>query len=377
MPNTAGKLAQGSNALGYELYRKLGPGDVEVSPASISVALAMALSGAKAETAAQMKATMHLEAAPEEWGALAAALQDRGSELRIANRLFAEKTYKLEEGFVQRTTTAFHAPIEGLDFKTKAEPSRVHINGWTSDQTKNRIKDLIPAGSVTSDTRLALVNAIYFLSDWAEPFDKDWTRDEDFRTRATRIRKVRMMNRTGHLRSGAAGGAHIVELPYKGETLAMTVIVPDKVDGLGEIEQKLSTASITEIDKALTTQNTRVSLPKFTIDPVTSLSLGDALVGLGMKNAFDRDTADFTGIANPASPAERLYIAKVFHKAFVKVDEKGTEAAAATAVMMAQAGGPPPAMPFAVNADRPFLFLVRDRSTGLVLFIGRVAEPKS
>lgn len=367
-------LVKGSNALGYELFRAAGTGNVALSPASISMALGMTLGGARGQTASQMASVMHLGGeGADGWGRLAPTLTSRGGELAIANRLFAEKTYALEASFVEATAKTWGAPVEAVDFKTQGEAARARINGWVSERTKNRIRDLVPSGGITSDTRLALVNAIYFLADWAEPFDGSSTHDQTFTLAPGKTKNVPMMHKMEHFRSGAAEGARFVELPYKGLKLAMTVIVPD--GDVAELERKLSPETVAKIDAALTEQGTGVSLPRFTIDPASSLSLGDALSALGMKDAFDRDRADFTGIAKPPAPADRLYIGRVFHKAFVKVDEKGTEAAAATAVVMARAGGAPQ-RPFEVTADRPFLFLIRDMETGLVLFMGRVTDPK-
>lgn len=367
LPAAAAELAKGGNALGYDLFRRAPAGELAISPASIGIALAMAELGAKNATAAQMKA--RLPGAPEEWGALAGALQ--GEDLRIANRIFLEKTYRFEPPFLEKTASAFGAPAEGVDFASAPQPSRVHINDWVAGQTQQRIKDLIPADGVTSDTRFALVNAIYFLGTWKTPFVKELTENADFAAPGG-TRKVPTMQLSRRLRSGAAEGARFVELPYADDRLAMTVIVPERI---ADLEKALSTDVVARIDLALKSQTTRVLLPRFEIDPASSLSLGDALVALGMKDAFDREKADFTAMANPPKPADRLYVSKVFHKAFVKVDEKGTEAAAATAVIGAKGGGAP-APPFEVRADRPFVFLIRERTTGLVLFLGRVLDPK-
>lgn len=380
MPTSAPKLARSSNALGFDLWRKMpATGDAAMPPTSISVALAMALGGAKGATAAQLAAAMHLDGAdPTAWGDISAALENRGGELRIANRLFAEKSYPFEEAFVRKTTASFRAPLDPVDFRTGSAAARTHINSWVADQTKHRIVELLGEGSVTPDTRLTLVNAIYLLADWDVPFEKDATFGEAFHLASGETKQTPTMHRTESMRSGAANGARIVDLPYKGSSLSMTVIVPDRVDGLAAIEASLSNASLGQLDKALTTQRTAVSLPKFTIDPAASLSLSSALRALGVSDAFDVRTADFTGIARPAANGEKLVLSDVVHKAFVKIDEKGTEAAAATAVIaIAATGIAIEAPPFEVKADRPFLFLIRDKTTGLVLFLGRVTDPKS
>ncbi len=219
-----------------------------------------------------------------------------------------------------------------------------------------------------------LVNAIYFLGDWQDQFKKNSTFDQPFHVSKTEEHKVPMMHQMQHFRFVAKGGLKAVELPYKGGDMSMLVVLPDAVDGLDALEASFDAKKLESIVNSLKDQNVNVALPKFKVDPAGALSLRDALAEIGMPLAFDADRADFTGIANPPSPADRLYIGAVFHKAFVKVDEKGTEAAAATAVVMPRAGGmPPKAVSF--TADHPFLFFIRDHKTGLVLFMGRVADP--
>jgi serpin B len=379
---TATKLASSSNALGFDLYAraKAAPGNLAMSPASISAALAMTFGGARGETEAQMKRVLHVDGTHDtvmtEWGQLSRALQDpaRPFVLRIANRLFGEKTIKFEQPFIDKTQASFAAPLEPNDFLGAFEPARVHINAWVEDQTAHRIKDLLPPNALDKRTRLVLVNAIYFLADWAEPFDKSRTEDAPFYVSASTPKKTPMMHGTGH-RLAQLDGVTVAELPYKGGDASMLVILPDAKDGLPDVERTLTAAKLEAWRAALLPETVSVSLPRFEVSPTPSMSLGEDLKSLGMPDAFSGEKADFTGIANPADPRDRLKIDKVFHKAFVKVDEKGTEAAAATAVVMAKGGGPPPAPPRAFVADHPFVFVILDKSTGLVLFLGRVADP--
>lgn len=371
------KLATASNALGFDLYRKLPSGDGALSPVSIQLALAMASAGAKGETATQLHKVMHDDGPADAWGKLGGDLRDHGAELRVANRLFADRAYPLEKPYVDLTAKAFGAPVEAVDFRGKSDAARAQINGWVAEQTHDRIKDLIPVGAITGTTRLVLTNAIYMNAEWDRPFEKTATQPDTFHLDASRTKSVPMMHRQESLRSGRTDGASIVQLPYKNDTLTMTVVVPDAIDGLAAIEGKLSNELLARIDKTLASRQTIVGLPKFTIDPASSLSLKRALTELGMPAAFDAGRADFGGIARPANPDERLVMDDVIHKAFVKVDEKGTEAAAATAITMRTAGAAmQPEKPLSVVADRPFLFLVRERSSGLVLFLGRVTDPK-
>jgi len=375
------KLATSSNTFAFELFAKIkgAPGNFAMSPASISAALAMTFGGARAQTEEQMKTVMHLDGTHDsvmaDWGNLQRGLTDpaRPLKLRIANRLFGEKSYTFDASYLEKTKTAYGAPLEATDFKNAFEPARGRINGWVEEQTEKRIKDLLPVGALDNQTRLVLVNAIYFLADWADQFEKNATRDEPFNVSAAAPKKTPTMHRTGQMRLAQADGVKVLELPYKGGDTAMMVVLPDRADGLAAVEQSLSAAKLEAWTRALAPENVALSLPRFEVSPPT-LEMGAKLVELGMPNAFDRDKADFTGIANPSDPRDRLKIDKVFHKAFVKVDEKGTEAAAATAVVMARGGGPPPkALEF--RADHPFLFFITDKTTGLVLFIGRVADP--
>ncbi|MBX3228755.1 MAG: serpin family protein [Labilithrix sp.] len=374
-------LAKGSNDLAFDLYgrMKASAGNLAFAPASISAALAMTYGGAKGETAAQMKKTLHFTADPPatmtSWGGLTKTLADpaRPMKLRVANRLFGEKTYTFEAPYLAATKDAFGAPLEPVDFKTAFEPARAWINGWVEEQTEKRIKDLLPARSLNGDTRLVLVNAIYFLAEWEEPFEKERTRDEPFNLTATTKKNVPTMKRTEHLPIAKVPGASVLELPYKGST-SMLVVLPERVDGLADVEKSLSSAALASWRSALKVENVRVELPRFEVNPAASLALAKELTALGMPDAFDREKADFTAMAHPPDPRDRLYIGEVFHKAFVKTDEKGTEAAGATAVVMARAGGVPQ-KPIDFLVDRPFLFFIVDKPSSLVLFMGRVTEP--
>jgi serpin B len=376
------KMARASNQFGFDLYRASAtePGNFVMSPASLSTALAMTWGGAKAATAEQMKKTLHMEQSPKEVmdtsGRLASMLQDpsRPIKFRIANRLFGEKTYSFEASFLDATKAAYGAPLEPLDFKTGHEAARARINGWVEGQTEKRIKDLIPPRGINDQTRLVLVNAIYFLGDWQDPFEKDHTKPASFSTSATAKKDVPFMNQAESFGFVEKDGVKAVALPYKGGSMSMLFVLPDKVDGLPELEKSLDAAKLDALVKSLEQQRVLVSIPKFKIDPPKTLEMGPALKKLGMVLPFDRDKADFTGIANPPSPADRLYVSEVFHKAFVLVDEKGTEAAAATAVPMARAGAAP-SKPAEFKADHPFLFFIRDEASGMILFMGRVADP--
>ncbi len=375
-------FAQSSNAFGLDLWKNLPrTGNLVFSPASVSTALAMTWGGAKGDTAAEMKKVLRFAGTPQEVaqgaGRLSAALTDTKRPLvfRIANRLFGEASYRFETPFLEATQAGFGAPLETVDFRQEPEDSRSHINRWVEARTEKRIVDLLPGGSVKRDTRLVLVNAIYFLGDWQEPFGKEGTRLAPFHLSAREQKGVPTMNRTGPVRHARLSGLAALELPYKGGDLSMLVLLPDAVDGLAVLEKALTLAELGRIVGALGPTRAAVALPRFEVNPATPLALGESLLAMGMPLAFDRRRADFTGMANPKDPEDRLYISAVFHKAFVKTDEKGTEAAAATAVVMFRATGIPVPPPVVFKADHPFLFLIRDHASGAVLFMGRVADP--
>jgi serpin B len=378
------RFARGSNAFGVDLFRRLGDSsrNAVVSPASVTTGLAMAWGGAQGETAREMGKVLRFEGAPAAVmgaaGEVSRQLQDptRPIVFRIANRLFGEKAFRFEAPYLEATRAAYGAALEPVDFKSAADRARGLINAWVEAQTEKRIRDLVPAGGVNGETRLVLVNAIYFLGDWLQPFAKEATFPAPFHLSERERKDVPTMHRTDTLRLSRRPGYLALELPYKGRHMSMLVLLPDRVSGLPSLVGSLTAGEMEAAVAGLAPTRVAVALPKFEVDPAQSLSLGDVLVAMGMGLAFDRARADFTGIANPPDPRDRLYIGRVFHKAFVKVDEKGTEAAAATAVSMMRAGAAAPREePVPFKADHPFLFLIRDNETGLVIFLGRVTDP--
>jgi serpin B len=381
-PSELGTLARSNNAFGLDLYAKIRAqkGNLAMSPVSLSTVLSLTWAGAKGETAAQMKKVLHADGTPEQAvdvaGKLASSLRDPSKKVtvRIANRLFGEKSYAFEQAYLDRAKAAFGAPIEGIDFRGAAEAGRQHINAWIAGETENRIKDLLPPRAVDRETRLVLTNAVYFKGDWAAPFEKDRTFDAPFHPTPGATKKVPTMHAQTHFAYAATDGVKLLDMPYQGGELSMLLVLPDAdVDAL---EQRLTPALLDTWTGALKFTQVDVALPRFEIDPAASTPLADTLKALGMPLAFERFKADLTGIANPKSPEDRLYISAVFHKAFVKLDEKGTEAAAASAVVATREGAAArPEMPPEFHADRPFLFFLRDLKTNLVLFMGRVADP--
>jgi serpin B len=379
----ARRLADGSNAFGLDLYDHLRstPGNLALSPASLSMGLLLPGAGARGETDAAFRRVLHLDGSPAEllpaWGELVSALQDpaRPVTLHVASRLFGEKSYTFEPAYLEATRAAFGAALEPVDFKEAHEEARAAINAWVAKKTERRIPALVPPGGLSRETRLVLANALYFLGKWKQPFEASATRPEPFHTRPGESRDVPTMHETGSFSFVAKDGLQALELPYEGGSLAMLLVLPDTVDGLPAVEDFVDAVGVEGLVATLSPTRVAVALPKFEVSPSGSLSLADVLKPMGLAVAFDRRAADFTGIANPPDPADRLALDQVFHKAFVRVDEAGTEAAAATAgamVRVASAPAPPEAR---FKADHPFVFFVRDAASGLVLFMGRVADP--
>lgn len=376
--------AQNLNQLGTDLYARLRtqPGNLAVAPGSIALAFGMTEAGARGETLAEMRRVLHSTLAADRQSAALGALSARwngqlgeGVTARTANRLFGATRYTFEEPYVALTRSIFAAPLERTDF-AQAGAARQRINGWVAEQTMDKIRDLLPAPAITPDTRLVLVNAMYLRAPWDTAFSTYATRDEPFFVGGTTSTPVPTMSRPASFGYAAGDGFKVLEVPYRGGQLAMDIFLPDARDGVARVESALTAARIASTVGALTPTRVTLRLPRFRVE-TPSIGLRDALTGLGMARAFDRTAADFTGIANPPRPEDRLFISDAFHKVFVEVNEAGTEAAAATAVVMARAGGMPPAAPptmFVV--DHPFVFVIRDTSTGAVLFMGRVVDPR-
>ncbi|HEY4240515.1 MAG TPA: serpin family protein [Kofleriaceae bacterium] len=375
-------ISAATNAMAFDLYKQVSgtPGNLALSPVSIELALGMTWAGAKGATASQLGDALHLgpDVARDlaDLGIMQRTLGDgtRGVTLRLANRLYGEQSFAFVPAFQGRMKGIFDAPLEAVDFKTAADAARVTINGWVAAQTNDKIEDLLPAGALDAMTRLVLVNAIYFLGDWQSPFDSAATNPAPFTPLGAAAHDVPTMHQRITVAIAKANGARLFALPYKGGATAMLIALPDAPAGIAALEAKLDAKAFDAWRAALAMKEIDLALPRFTVDPPASIELKQAFAALGVKDAFDEHAADFTQIGTPPEPDMRLYISKIFHKAFVKVDEKGTEAAGATAVVMAVGGGmPQPAEP--VKVDHPFLFWIVDQKTGLILFSGRVVDP--
>ncbi len=374
-------LVNGNNAFGLDLYQALRSegGNLILSPFSISLALAMTYSGARSETEAQMADALNFPAQSQThpaFNALDLKLEHSSfvldntqepMQLNIANSVFAERTFTFLPDFLDTLALNYGAGIQLLDFINQPEPSRENINSWVSDQTEDRINDLIPEGGVTSDTRMALVNAIYFKADWLNPFDANDTYDINFKLPDGTEVPVPTMGQRMNIPFTTGDGFALAELPYAGSSAVMTLLVPDE-GRFEEIEGELNAEFLVNALARMETKDMMLRMPKFKYE--SGFNLSGALTELGMPAAFNPSQADFSGMTGDKD----LFIAEVIHKAFVAADEEGTEAAAATAVIMETAGAP--MLDSSLIIDRPFIYFIRDVESGQILFIGRVTNPK-
>jgi serpin B len=378
--NDEAAIAKGNNAFAVELYgqlRKQG-GNLFFSPASISTALGMAYAGARGATAEEMAGALDFALPAERLhpalGAFLGKLNaaHTGYELHAADALWAQQDEAFLPDYLALTKTDYGAGFHPVDFKSAPEQVRATINAWVAQQTADKIKDLLQPGALDPTTRLVLTNAIYFKAAWATPFRIMLTEDKDFHLSATQTVKAPMMTRVGGFAYFNGGSFQALEIPYKAGELSMIVLLPNKVDGLAALEAKLTAASMEEwLGKLDRAPEVVLSLPRF--KTTQQFELTGALAALGMRKAFDQDTADFSAMTGKKD----LWISAAIHKAFVDVNEEGTEAAAATAVTMV-AGAmmrrdePPPIL---FNADHPFLFAIRENGSKAILFMGRVTDP--
>jgi serpin B len=394
-------VAAATNQIGLDLYRTLatGDGNLCLSPYSIENALAMTFAGADGQTREEMARVLHFskdESVHAGFGELQRQLREMSERsakavaesgelggprepitLAIANRLFAQKSYDFRENFVALVKDRYGAPLEPVDFAKNASGATQQINAWVLEQTRQRIRDLIPPDALKADTRLVLANAIYLKAPWAKAFSADATKPEPFHVRGGVAANVPTMHEH-ELTCGYAkrDGFTAVSIPYIDGDLQFLVLLPDQVKGLSELEKKVTSATLADCAK-LKERDLNLYLPKFKFEPPT-LNLGSTLQALGIKTAFDLPpgSANFDRMA-PRKPNDYLFISGVFHKTFIAVDEKGTEAAAATAVAMMRATSMRnPVTPLEVKIDRPFLYAIQHVPSGACLFIGRVTDPR-
>jgi len=392
-----------TNELGVDLHRQLARGDENLcfSPYSIQSALAMTFAGADGETRTEMARVLHFPNDGDAIHASFAALQYSLGEmakktaeiaeqskkfggpseqiaLAIANRLFPQTGYEFRDAFRELVKKFYGAPFEMLDFKKDADGARHHINKWVADQTRDRIRDLIPPNGLNETTRLVLANAIYLKAPWAKEFSDVFTKPKPFHVRGGPPVDVPTMNNVSQFSYAKRNGYAAVALPYSGTELQFLVLLPDETNGLPALEGKLTGQLLATCAKLDTSHEIDLWLPKFKFEP-PAIPLSNNLRALGMQSAFDQPagSANFDRIAR-RKPDDYLAISEVFHKTFIAVDEKGTEAAAATAVaaLASTAMRTPPPPPIPVKVDRPFVYAIQHVPSGACLFIGRVTDPR-
>ena len=374
-------LVDGNSAFTFDLYQALREtdGNLFYSPYSISLALAMTYAGARSETESQMANTLHFDLPQNQlhpsFNSLDLELGRRGQgvkgkdgegfRLHIVNAIWGQKDFDFLPEFIDLLAENYGAGLRILDFMKAPEQSRITINKWVSDQTEERIKDLIPRGAIDELTRLVLTNAIYFNAAWQYSFEEDATFNGAFHLLNGDKITVPMMRQTESFGYTEGDSYQVVELPYDGRELSMLVLLP-QTDQFELFEESLNAQRVDDIVKNLNTREVVLTMPKFEFE--SSFGLKKTLTAMGMPVTFSA-SADFSGMTgNPD-----LSIGEVLHKAFVSVDEAGTEAAAATAVIMELTAMP--GEPVEVTIDRPFIFLIRDIESGTILFVGRVVNP--
>ena len=384
-----GELVRGNNAFAFELYRALndGEGNLFYSPFSISQALAMTSAGARGETQRQMADTLRHRLPQSSlhpaFDVLDRTLASRGQapgrtpnsageasqyfRLNIANAIWGQDGYHFLPDFLDVLAENYGAGMMAADFAGAPDESRVRINDWVAEETEGKVTDLLPPGAVDQSTRLVLTNAIYFNASWLWPFSPSRTEVRPFYLAGGGTVDVPMMTETYKGYGYARGdGYQVVDVPYSWGEMSMTILLPDEGTTLEALEGSLDSEMLDRIIDDIETDYVTLTMPLFEFE--SEFSLGDTLAEMGMPDAFGGG-ADFSGMTG----SKDLWISRIVHKAFVSVDEEGTEAAAATAVVVNESG--PGKEPIPVTVDRPFIFLIRDTGTGTVLFLGRVSNP--
>jgi serpin B len=365
----------------YSLLRRT-PGNLFFSPLSLRVALGMALAGARGDTATEMSTALRFSASDDSSHAdLAEAirrLQAEGEkcEIAVANALWGQAGAPVEANFLELIGRHYGGAMNVVDFVRHAEEIRLAINRWVEEKTRQRIAGLIPPGGVHDLTRLVLVNAVYFKGTWLSPFKPDATKQQPFVLPNGSIVDVPLMHRQVHVHYLQGRGYQAVDLPYEGGAVSMLVLLPDDPDGLPSLEERVSGRMLDDCVSQTRACDVNLFLPRFRFTWGT-VDLRTQSIELGVRLAFDCSRADFSGINGyPPGHREALFISNLYHKAFLDVNEAGTEAAAASALMMVARGmgGRPPEIPM-FRADHPFLFAIRVRRTGALLFLGRVEDP--
>lgn len=382
------ELVAGNNAFAFDLYqaiRENSDGNLFYSPYSISQALAMTYAGARGNTETQMAEVLGFTLPQSElhstFSALNLDLIERGNAegseaegvppraLHVANALWGERSYPFLPDYLTLTQTQYGAGLRLVDFRGNPDAARAEINDWVADNTEDRIQNIVPEDAITEDTRLALANAIYFKANWLDTFNEAATSDAPFTLMDGSTVDIPFMRQRERFAYVRGEGYQAIELLYQSQGSAMLIILPDDFSAF---EAALDEETFDNIVNSMRFAEVNLAMPKFTFE--YAINLADTLEAMGMTDAFDEEAADFSGMAD-IPPGTNLYISSVLHKAFIAVDENGTEAAAATVVIVAEATSAQPDEPVVMTIDRPFLFAIRDQRTGTLLFVGRVLNP--
>lgn len=369
------------NSLAVKLYRQLGRETTDnliFSPASISAALTLAYGGARGQTATEIARVLDLPPDAEQahhsqaeflrWARTAGKTGQRPFELSMANAIWGQMQVRWRPEYLALANQHYDAGLRTVDFRSNPEVARREINAWVAQNTAKKITELLAPGTIHRDIRLVLTNAVYFKADWLEPFKNEATSHQPFFLANGRKTSKPTMHQVGRFRYREDAFVQVLEMPYQGNTLAMVVVLPKPGVDLKNLEDQLTKEGLTAWTSGLQPKQVSVYLPKFEFR--ASLQLAKTLADLGMPLAFS-DEADFSGMSEEVS----LKIERVIHQAYVAVDEKGTEAAAATAITMRPTAAPVEERPVLFRADRPFLFLIRERQRDTILFFGRLMEP--
>jgi len=371
-------LIHDNSAFAIDLYQKLSASDGNIffSPYSISTALAMTYGGARGNTEKEMAKTLRFSLDQESLHSAFAQVESRLNELQkagniqlsVANSLWPQQDYKFLDEYLSLTKKYYGVSITPVDYRLAREDARKMINQWVEDKTQDKIKDLIQPGVLDALTRLVLVNAIYFKGNWQNQFEVEKTKDVPFHTSSEKTVQAPMMIQKEEFRHADLGAFQMLQLPYVGNKMSMIVLLPKAIDGLKQLEDNLSVENLNLWKSRLSREKVLVVLPKFKM--MSMFGLNNTLMSMGMVDAFNSSKADFAGMDGRP---DWLFIGAVIHKAFVDVNEEGTEAAAATAVTMMARGtsAPPPVF----RADHPFVFLIQESQSGSILFMGRVTDP--
>lgn len=370
-------IARDNTLFALDLYNqlKMTDGNLFFSPFSIFTALAMTWAGARENTAVQMAETLHFTEKPAQFhraigdliSQLNAVQKETDVELSIANAIWAQKGYQFLDEFFRIVQQSYQADLKQVDFSSAAESARQAINAWVEQQTNGKIKDLLPPKVLNALTRLVLVNAIYFKGFWDNQFKSRDTREMEFWLLTEVAVKVPMMHQEHQFGYWENDWLQIMEMPYKEESLSLIVLLPKEKTGITDLEQKLNFENMMAWQSRLRKRKVIVFFPKFKIE--SQFSLGQTLALMGMPDAFDPELADFSAMVGQ----KELYISAVIHKAFLEVNEEGSEAAAATGVVVSVTSIAP--SPPIFKADHPFVFFIRDNKSQSILFLGRVLNP--